>query len=104
MPTLLRLMTGENVLAQVTECDDHYIIEKAVTMTMMPAAGNQINIGMVPFCPFAKTQAFEIPKSAVLFIAEPEPEMANHYNVQFGSGIVTPSGPLPRNPLQFPRP
>jgi len=103
MSILLRLNTGEFVLSEViSESDDSYQLKNPATLAMVPQ-GQQIGFAMMPFCPFAKGSSIDLPKSAVLFTAEPETEIANAYSGQYGSGIVQASGPLPDSPnLRFP--
>ena len=98
MVRLIRLKNGMEILANVTEDGDKLELRNPVQVAM-----TQQGAAMVPLLMLAKCTSVEIPTSEVLWNVEPNDEVANAYNQQFGSGIVTaPAGALdqiPRNPL-----
>jgi len=89
MVRVLKLITGETIIANIK--DDHqslYEVENPILLIMAPGPGDSAGIAMMPYCPFTD-KPITISKNHVLFVAEPNMEISNHYNAQFGSGIVT---------------
>jgi hypothetical protein len=82
---IAKLVTGEDVIASVTDMGQSYKFKKAVRMIM-----TERGLGMMPLCPLSKDEEVEIAKSHVVFVASAEDDLANEYNAKFGSGIVVP--------------
>ena len=91
---LLRLKSGEDVIADVTlvDTEDTIILENpAILMPMGDTRGNQVlSMGFGPWAPFADQKEFEIPRDWLVYIATPSKDLLNSYNQMFGSGIVVP--------------
>jgi hypothetical protein len=81
----LKLVTGEDVLSEVSFEEPVYILKNPVRI--MPTRDG--GIGMGPLNPFAKGEKIQISQKDVIFEDEPDDEIRNAYNAQFGSGIVT---------------
>lgn len=86
MIRLLKIITGEEVIASVEEKGDVYELKNPVRIIMNHTG----EVGMVAFSPFTKGEKIELKKDSVLFVAELEEEVYNAYNGKFGSGIVVP--------------
>ena len=86
MIKLLKLVTGEEVIADVEEVDISYLLKKPVRIGLTPEGA-----ATVPLSPFADCKEVTIAKAHVLFTADPEEECRNAYNAHYGSGIVTAS-------------
>lgn len=80
----IRLLTGEDLVAQVTQAGDSFKLKNPVRIVITPDG-----LGMGPLCPFSKGKEIEIKTDHIVFIDDPEDEIRNAYNSQFGSGIVT---------------
>lgn len=91
MIKILRLVTGEDIVADIDRKGDLVMLKNPHRLVM-----TREGLGSMPMCPFAKTTNFEISVHNVLFEAEPEDEIRNSYASATGSivvaspGIVTP--------------
>ena len=89
---LVRLVTGENLLANVT---DNAPLNNGNTFTLKkPAMIVMINkgeVGLVPWIPFAKDESVTVAADKVLYCVDPEDNTANEYSTGFGSGLVMPT-------------
>jgi hypothetical protein len=94
---LLRLTTGEEVVADVTEIklDVDGVVSTVGFELKNPVrigmAGPSGELGMVAFSPFLKaTEKVVIKNEHIMFSGELDQEIYNIYNEKFGSGIVIP--------------
>jgi hypothetical protein len=88
MIKIVKLVSGEELVAEIP----HECLQNACEILRLknPVRFVMSNegLGVVPYCPFAKTQEINIEKRNVLFTADLEDEIQNAYNSQFGTGIV----------------
>jgi len=87
MIKLLRLASGEDVVADVERKGDIYVLKKPHRLVLA-----REGLGSMPLCPFAKTTEYEIDARNVLFEAEPEDEIRNSYASATGSIVLASSG------------
>ena len=90
---LLRLKSGEDIIADVTLVDTEDTIKlenPAILMPMGDPKGGQMQMGFGPWAPFSDQKEFEIPRDWLVFISTPGKDLLNQYNSMFGSGIVLP--------------
>tara|TARA_R110000824_G_scaffold54673_1_gene150950 strand:- start:165 stop:476 length:312 start_codon:yes stop_codon:yes gene_type:complete len=89
---IVRLSTGEEIVAKVTENEDSYTLKRPAIL--IPAGRDQLAFGQ--WLPYADIEnGIEISKKYVVFIIPPMTELANQYSSSFGSGIVVPEkGPI----------
>ena len=90
---LLRLKSGEDVIADVTLVDTEDTIKlenPAILMPMGDPKGGHMQMGFGPWAPFSDQKEFEIPRDWLVFISTPGKDLLNQYNSMFGSGIVLP--------------
>jgi hypothetical protein len=96
---LLKLASGEDILAEVNETENLIWITNPVRVVVMPnAAGQNPNVGFAPWAPFSKEKVFSLDKSHVLVTMEPIDEFVQQYKMSV-SPIVTP----PQSKLIIPR-
>lgn len=87
---LIKLITGEEVIASVNVAGDDLQLDIPVRMAI-----TQQGIAMMPFSPFIKEgEKISINKSNILFTADVDDEVKNAYNSKFGSGIVIANSSL----------
>ena len=88
---LLRLKSGEDIVADIDENEDTITLENPAQIGPMgdPRGGN-VQMGFGPWVPFNKGKTVEIPRDWVVFIIEPADDIVNNYRQAFGSGIVVP--------------
>jgi hypothetical protein len=79
---LVKLVTGEEVVCDLTVFDNLYKMKNSARIILSPDG-----VGMMPLCPFGKEDILEVDKKHVVFTTEPELELVNAYNSKFGSGI-----------------
>lgn len=89
MIQVLKLITGEEILADVTEQESTLELKSPVRVAI---AGQQV--ALIPYSMLSKSETFSISKAHVLFQADPDDEPLNIYNAQYGSGLVIPSPQL----------
>ena len=90
---LLRLKSGEDVIADVTLVDTEDTIKLENPAMLMPTGqsqGGQVQMGFGPWAPFSDDKEFEIPRDWLVYISTPNKDLLNQYNSVFGSGIVVP--------------
>lgn len=85
---LVRLVTGENLLANVTDNGSTLTLKKPAMIVMI----NKGEVGLVPWIPFAKEESVTIATDKVLYCVDAEENTANEYSTGFGSGLVMPTG------------
>jgi hypothetical protein len=91
----IKLISGEDVIADVNEdIDGLVILNKPLMIMMIPNQNNQFGIALAPFCPFAKDDMVPIRAGAVISIFEPETSMLNEYNTRYGTGLVVPESKI----------
>ena len=88
---IIKLVTGEELLGDVTDQGLTYSIKNAVIVALVPSRANpqQPSVGLAPWMPYAENDPVVIPKQHVVYDAKPIKEMVNNYNSIFG-GIITP--------------
>lgn len=91
MIKLVKLVTGEEVLARVEEGDnpsDTVILKNPVKLGL-----SQKGVAMVPLSPFMKDDAvFSISYRDVIYMIDPDEDVVNGYNQQFGGILTAPPG------------
>ena len=88
---LLRLKSGEDIVADIDENEDTVTMENpAQIMPMGDPRGGNVQMGFGPWVPFTSDKQIEIPRDWVVFITEPADDLKNNYRQAFGSGVVVP--------------
>lgn len=85
MIKIVRLVTGEDVIADVEKKGDLVVLKQPHRLLL-----TQEGLGSMPLCPFAKTSEYELSVHNILFEAEPETQIRDSYATQVGA-IVIPS-------------
>ena len=83
---IARLVTGDDVIADILEYKDSYRFKKPVKIVF-----TERGLGMMPLSPLLADDEVVIHGSHILFIGAVEPDLANEYNAKFGNGLVVPS-------------
>jgi len=93
----IRLTTGEDIICELSENGDSYILNNPVQLGMVPSQSNgQPTFGFVPFPIYGKDKkdfSLTVAKSHVMFVTEAVDEFITQYKTM-NSGIVTPSQSL----------
>ncbi len=113
---LVRLLSGEEVLAGVTTNDDgsFTLNSPAIVIIQRPPPGAQeqrMQIGLIGWLPYttADTTGVTVPANSILFQVDPEEGLKASYKEKFsakglivpqrtplGSGIITPTAFIPK--------
>lgn len=89
MIRILKLVTNEDILAEISsETETQFKIKKPVAIGLAQNPDGGVGLGMNPWCVFAKDSEIAISKSHVICILEVDPQVVNHYNKNFGSGVI----------------
>ena len=83
MIKIVKLISGEELVADVIE-NENSLTLKNPQKFMLTGEG----LASMPLMPLSKDKDYKVSLEHVLIIAEPEDDIANSYNSQFGSGIV----------------
>jgi hypothetical protein len=90
---VLKLVTGEDIMAEVESGELGYKVINPVRIAVMPGPNGQPNVGFAPWPIHAdqeKDSEYIIAKKHVVYEYSPAQEYLNNYNQIFGSGIVLP--------------
>lgn len=83
MIKIIKLVTGEELVAEVSESATGVVLKNPQKF-MLTAEG----LASMPLIPLSKDKEYTISVSHILLTAEPEDDIKNAYNSQYGSGIV----------------
>mgnify|MGYP003120220607 FL=1 len=84
---IVRLTTGEELIAKVTETDESVTVKNPAIL--IPAGKDQLAFGA--WLPYGEiSDGVTIDKKYVIFVVEPIRELSNQYSTSFGSGLVVP--------------
>ena len=86
---LVKLSTGEEIICEYKEENDKVVLENPIMMEVVPTEQG-VSVGMTfPWMMVSGKEIFELQKIHIICAIDPVEELANQYNSQFGSGIVT---------------
>jgi len=95
---IVRLTSGEELIAKTEETDTHVTLKKP--SILIPAGKDQLAFGQ--WLPYADIKdGIEISKEYVVFIVAPMDEMAQQYDQAFGSGLIVPKNDIASPGLKF---
>lgn len=80
---VVKLVTGEELLASVTDMVETWSLEKPYVMVMGPEG-----IGTMPFVPYAETDEIAIEKKHVVVVLEPKTSIKDSYSKMVGKIIL----------------
>lgn len=86
---VLRLVTGEDIIAQIKKEDDEFVLLNKPQRFIMTQEG----VASMPMIPISKDDEYKIDKKHIILKCEPEDEIRNMYNSKFGTGVILPSSP-----------
>ena len=82
MATLLKLVSGEQVICDFARDGATYLLRNPAALMLGPQG-----LALAPFM-FTEDSTVELNEKFVMIECSPEPELTNSYNARFGSGIV----------------
>ena len=84
---ILRLVNGDDIIAEVEAKDVLYKISKPARLMMFLSDNGEMGMDLVPWVPYSDQQNFSINDCHVMISIEPSTELRNEYNKEYGSGI-----------------
>lgn len=92
----IKLITGEEIIADLTEHDDSYFLRDAVQLGNI----SQNQLGFMNYPMLADTKnGFALKKQHVMFVLPLEPKIEEQYNNTFSKLVVAkPGTPVPAGP------
>ena len=89
MIKILKLVTGEEIIADAVRSDTDWILKSPAVIQLMSSRTdpNQIMIGLLPYAQYTKGHNIVVPLNFVIWAENPVDELYNQYNSMFGSGI-----------------
>ncbi|NDG33225.1 hypothetical protein EB118_24540 [bacterium] len=92
---ILRLLTGEEVVGDITNEDaNHYTIENPCSLGLAMTQSGKPALNMQPMLIFSEQKVVKINRQHVMFDVSVAIEIQNKYNEIYGSGIVVAKGKL----------
>ena len=80
---LLRLTTGEDIVAEVTFADDVSVSIKKpfvlIPMAQNPGSSSETKLYFSPFIPFAENEEMHVKEEHIITINDPKSEIKNNY-------------------------
>ena len=89
MIKIVKLISGEELIADATEANNLVNLKKPAIIQLMPSRNdpNQIMVGLIPYAQYTKSHAIEVDVRNVIWSESPVDELYNQYNTMFGTGI-----------------
>lgn len=93
MIKILKLVTGEEIIADVVEGDDFYTLKSPCAIQLYPNKSDPSTplMGLIPYAAYTEYHRVDVKTTFVVWIDEPMKELYNQYNQNFGSGLVVPT-------------
>lgn len=87
---ILKLITGEEVIGDLTEVNDTLRIKRPCYIQLVPSRADPERpmLGLVPYAPYTENHAIELGRTHVVWQGKPIDELYNQYQKVFGSGLI----------------
>jgi hypothetical protein len=87
---MLRLLNGDEIIGKVGVAGNMIRVLKPAAVLLQPSASGRAQMALVDFIPMAKNKEIIVDPRNVLFTYEPDDQIEQSYNQNFGSGLVLP--------------
>ena len=96
MIKITKLISGEELIADVTESGSAVSLDKPCILQMVPSRTNpeQPSMALIPYAMYTESHKVTVKSDHVVWSEEPLKELYNQYNSIFGSGIVVSQNSL----------
>lgn len=93
---MLKLLSGEEIIAEVEEQDDVVILKHPIQFTAVPTEDGGQSMGAVQWPSLGKVGDEGIPMSRnhIVCMLPPIDQVYKLYDSQYGSGLITPTSSL----------
>ena len=88
-----KLITGDDIIGDVVwdyEAEE-MIIEQPAGIHMQFDGSGRVEVALIPWVLYSEQKKFKISFSNILCQIDPNTELVNQWNQQFGRGLVVPS-------------
>ena len=90
---IIRLVSGEDVIAKITDYDNMELDKPFVIIPTQSAPGQPVQLMMTPYMPFADEEKITVTADKVVAIVKPKKEILASYQKNT-SKIITPQAEL----------
>ena len=87
---MLRLLNGDEIVGKVGVMGNMIKVIKPAAVMLNPGPGGKAQMALLDFIPMARTKEIILDPRNVMFTYEPNDQVENVYNQNFGSGLVLP--------------
>jgi hypothetical protein len=87
---MLRLLNGDEIIGKVGTIGNMIKVIKPAAVLIQPSPSGKSQMALVDFIPMARTKEIILDPRNVLFTYDPDTQVENAYNQNFGSGLVMP--------------
>jgi hypothetical protein len=89
MIKIIKLITGEELIGDVSFIDSQYIIDQPCAIQLMPSRNDpsKTMMGLIPYASYTEDFKVSVKESMIVWQETPSSEIYNQYNTAFGSGI-----------------
>ena len=96
MIKIVKLISGEEIIGDVTETDNFITIKKPCVLQLVPSRTNpeQPAMGLFPYAAYVDNHTLTLKEASIVWKEDPLKELYNQYNSVFGNGLVVASGKL----------
>lgn len=88
MIKIIKLVTGEELVGDVTVNETSALIKQPCALQLMPSPNSdQPMMAMIPYAVYTEDHAVDVDIDKIVWMEKPATEMYNQYNRIYGSGI-----------------
>ena len=87
---MLRLLNGDEIVGKVGVIGNMIKVIKPAAVMLNQGPGGKAQMALLDFIPMARTKEIILDPRNVMFTYEPNDQVENAYNQNFGSGLVLP--------------
>lgn len=93
MIKILKLVTGEELIATVKETDGGLLLDKPCILQMVPSRADpqQPQMALIPYAAYTEDHSVTVSNGNIIWSETPVKELYNQYNSVFGNGLVVTS-------------
>jgi hypothetical protein len=92
---LVRLITGEDIVCEFKQEEDHVQITNPLMLYMQPGQQSaQPKVGLVPWMHYSSDKDFLISNDRIVVVSEPVEELSRQYDSIYGAGLILPKSAL----------
>lgn len=90
---IMKLVSGEELIADVTDAEGGYDLKQPCILQVVPSRTNpeQPVMALIPYATYTENHKVFVSSSHVVWASKPVEELYNQYNSIFGTGIMLPT-------------